>query len=168
MSHFHFWVQNGSDKRELLGNGASPATAPQLLEAGLLFLFNRALYGASVSHTLIKSRHLIDTLCKVLRRWTKRTGLFYSPVDLMVHHLPRDCVRLCVPVCVCVCVYLYMRISMLVYFVSLSVCSPFCITCFTIKMLINNFPVLIWFPFVSRIVRGLKCDTFHLLFVFFM
>lgn len=59
-----------------------------------MFLFSRALCGASVSHTLIKSRHLIDTPCKVLRRWTKRTGLFYSPVDLVLQHMPAVCVHL--------------------------------------------------------------------------
>lgn len=135
MSHLGVWVQNGSDKRELLGNDASPATAPRLLEAGpTIFLFNRALCGASVSHTLIKSRHLIDTLCKVLRRWTKRTGLFYSPVDLMVHHLPSGWVR------VCVCVFIYENMCV-VYFVWLSVRSLICITYLTIQMLIL---ILMW------------------------
>lgn len=57
-----------------------------------VFPFKRTLWGASGSHTLIKSRHLIDTLCKVLCRWTKRTDLFYSPVDRKDHHLPASCV----------------------------------------------------------------------------
>lgn len=123
MSHLGVWVQNGSDKRELLGNDASPATAPRLLEAGpTIFLFNRALCGASVSHTLIKSRHLIDTLCKVLRRWTKRTGLFYSPVDLMVHHLPSGWVR----VCVCIHIWEY-------------VCCVFCVVICTFPYLYHIF-----------------------------
>lgn len=33
-----------------------------------VFPLKRTLWGASGNHTLIKSRHLIDTLCKVLRR----------------------------------------------------------------------------------------------------
>lgn len=66
---------------------------PPFINKGVLCVFR----WASVGHTLIENRHLIDRLCKVLRWWTKRTGLFYSPVYSPARHLPRHC-----NVCVCV------------------------------------------------------------------
>lgn len=95
-------------ERELPSNGGRQWT--------LVIRLKWALWGASGSHTLIRSRHLIDTLCKVLCRWTKRTGLFYSPVNLADHHLPAGCVSVSAFTRTCVC------------FVRLSVCSSFCIS----------------------------------------
>lgn len=102
---------NGSSERALPDNGCrhrTPVIRPTV------FPFKGALWGASGSHTLIKRRHLIDTLCKVL--WTKRTGLFYSPADLVDHHLPAGCTQ----------VRAFMRTC--VYFVWLSVRSSFYIS----------------------------------------
>lgn len=51
-------------------------------------------YIARFSHTLPVGCNLIDTVYRALCRWTKKTGLFYSHVTPLVHHLLMTvCVR---------------------------------------------------------------------------
>lgn len=100
--------ENGAAR---ISGGASSGVTSCLLHfcfTELHFLFTHSLCAAGVSHTLIKSRHLIDTLSKVSCRWTKGNRLVLQP------HPPRSrspsAKRL--RVCVCVCAYLlqYVRV----------------------------------------------------------
>lgn len=97
---------------------------------------------AGVGHTLIKSRHLIDTLSKVPCRWTKGNRLVLQPRP--AHRSPSaNCVCACVCVlCRCACTFERTPLSFLI-------CGRVCVFCvFTDRFLF--FVINLTFHFFFR------------------
>lgn len=96
-------VEPQQNQQQQHGNERPPAL---LFHRAPFFFFFTRLCAAGVSHTLIKSRHLIDTLSKVSCRWTKGNRLVLQP------HPPRSRSPSAKRLRVCVCAYLlqYVRV----------------------------------------------------------
>lgn len=108
---------------------------------------------AGVGHTLIKSRHLIDTLSKVPCRWTKGNRLVLQPRP--AHRSPSaNCVCACVCVlCRCACTFERTPLSFLI-------CGRVCVFCvFTDRFLF--FVINLTFHFFSGPQVIYQVSPFH-------